>query len=168
MGLIRGLTAGSGAVETLGRAAQGIAEVFHPNATEGQRMGHAAQQAALAQLSEEFDMPARGWFDRCVDGLNRLPRPMLALGTLGLFVYAMVDPAGFARRMEGLAFVPDPLWWLLGAIVGFYFGARELHYVRRVPPTPRPAALHSSWHAADEETVAEVNPALGEWAAARD
>jgi hypothetical protein len=34
--------------------------------------------------------------------------------------------------MVGLAEVPEPLWWLLGAIVGFYFGARELHY-RRVP-----------------------------------
>jgi hypothetical protein len=26
--------------------------------------------------------------------------------------------------------VPEPLWWLLGAIVSFYFGARELHYQR--------------------------------------
>ena len=27
-------------------------------------------------------------------------------------------------RTQGLALVPDPLWWLLGAIVSFYFGAR--------------------------------------------
>jgi hypothetical protein len=27
-------------------------------------------------------------------------------------------------RMEGLALVPEPLWWLMGAIVSFYFGAR--------------------------------------------
>jgi hypothetical protein len=41
--------------------------------------------------------------------------------------------------MVGLAEVPEPLWWLLGAIVGFYFGARELHY-RRVPrAATRPA-----------------------------
>jgi len=26
--------------------------------------------------------------------------------------------------MAGLALVPEPLWWLLGAIVSFYFGAR--------------------------------------------
>jgi hypothetical protein len=58
----------------------------------------------------------------------------MALGTIGLFVFAMADPEGFAARMVGLAEVPEPLWWLLGAIVGFYFGARELHY-RRVPRT---------------------------------
>jgi len=26
--------------------------------------------------------------------------------------------------MQGLALVPEPLWWLLGAVVSFYFGAR--------------------------------------------
>ena len=55
---------------------------------------------------------------------------MLALGTLGLFVYAMAAPAGFSTRMQGLQLVPEPLWWLLGAIVSFYFGARELHHQR--------------------------------------
>ncbi|WP_422385854.1 3TM-type holin [Paracoccus tegillarcae] len=29
-----------------------------------------------------------------------------------------------------LSLVPEPLWWLLGAIVSFYFGAREAHYFR--------------------------------------
>jgi hypothetical protein len=32
--------------------------------------------------------------------------------------------------MQGLAYVPEPLWWLLGAVVSFYFGARELHHYR--------------------------------------
>lgn len=27
--------------------------------------------------------------------------------------------------MAGIALVPEPLWWLLGAIVSFYFGARH-------------------------------------------
>ena len=39
---------------------------------------------------------------------------------------------------RGLALVPEPLWWLLGAIVSFYFGARELHYQRdRARSSPR-------------------------------
>ena len=172
MGLMQGLVSGSGAVATLGRAAQGVAEVFLPNATEGQRLGHEAQKAALEQLSAEFALPKRGVFDRFVDGLNRLPRPMLALGTLGLFVYAMMEPLGFAARMQGLAYVPDPLWWLLGAIVGFYFGARELHYVRRPSAAPliaRPDPVQSSWHVDDEDDDAgAVNPALAEWNAARN
>ena len=36
--------------------------------------------------------------------------------------------------MEALALAPDELWWLLGAVVAFYFGARELHYARRRSP----------------------------------
>ena len=42
----------------------------------------------------------------------------------------MIDPEAFAKRMVGLNAVPEPLWWLLGAIVAFYFGARETHYFR--------------------------------------
>ena len=73
----------------------------------------------------EFAHPRHGKFDRFMDGLNRLPRPMLALGTLGLFVTAMINPLWFAERMQGIALVPEPLWWLLGVIVSFYFGARQ-------------------------------------------
>jgi hypothetical protein len=40
-------------------------------------------------------------------------------------VSAMANPAWFAARMQGLAAVPEPLWWLLGVIVSFYFGARH-------------------------------------------
>lgn len=72
-----------------------------------------------------------GRFDRIVDGLNRLPRPFLAFGALALFGYAMADPAGFTLRMKGLRTIPDPLWWILGAVVGFHFGAREAFYLRK-------------------------------------
>ena len=100
-------------------------EVFRPNA-EAEAVREAAQSAAsLAQFAAEFSQPKLGLFDRFIDGLNRLPRPMLALGTLGLFVSAMVDPVWFSQRMQGIALVPEPLWWLMGAIVSFYFGARH-------------------------------------------
>lgn len=100
-------------------------EVFRQNAeAAGVRDGRLSE-AALAQFAAEFAVPRRGWFDRTMDGVNRLPRPALAMGTLALFVAAMVDPVWFASRMEGIALVPEPLWWLLGAIVSFYFGARH-------------------------------------------
>jgi len=173
MGMMGGLARASGAVATLGRAAQGLSEVFVPNATQGQALAHAAQKAALEQLGAEFALPKRGLFDRVVDGLNRLPRPLLALGTLGLFVYAMAEPVGFAARMEGLGYVPDPLWWLLGAIVGFYFGAREFHYLRRpsvVGGGPRPGrGLFGLFRRSrpGRETRDEDNPALMDWRAGR-
>lgn len=100
-------------------------EVFRPNAEATEVRKAARHAAALSQFASEFQLERRGWFDRFVDGLNRLPRPMLALGTLGLFISAMTNPVWFAQRMQGIALVPEPLWWLMGAIVSFYFGARH-------------------------------------------
>jgi hypothetical protein len=108
-----------------GNVVRETAEVFRENA-EGRAVREARlSEAALAQFAAEFVVPKQGLFDRVIDGLNRLPRPALALGTLGLFVAAMVDPVWFAARMQGVALVPEPLWWLMGAIVSFYFGARH-------------------------------------------
>jgi len=99
-------------------------ETFRPNAeAEAQRTAE-FQAAALRQFGAEFSQQ-RGLFDRIIDGLNRLPRPAMALGVLFLIGSAMVDPIWFASRMQGVALVPEPLWWLLGAIVSFYFGARH-------------------------------------------
>jgi hypothetical protein len=94
-------------------------------------------------------------FDRFVDGLNRLPRPLLAFGCLALFAFAMIDPVGFARRMAGLKEVPEPLWWLLGGVVGFYFGAREAHHFRARTAPARPEGPTTP--------PAEANPALAAW-----
>lgn len=101
------------------------AQVFRENAENAGARHGALQSDTLAQFAAEFARPQSSPFDRLVDGLNRLPRPLLAFGTLGLFASAMVDPIWFASRMQGVALVPDPLWWLMGAIVSFYFGARH-------------------------------------------
>jgi hypothetical protein len=130
MGLIGKALGLSGAVSEFGAAVSDVAEVFVPNATKDMVLGHEAFAAVLAQYGAEFQAPRTGFFDRFVNGLNRLPRPALAIGTIGLFVYAMVSPEHFSVRMQGLAYVPEPLWWLLGAVVSFYFGAREMYHVR--------------------------------------
>ena len=148
-----------GLAREIGGAIAETAEVFTPNATKAMELGHEAYRAALSQYGVEFQNGGLTWFDRFVNGLNRLPRPALAIGTLGLFVFAMAAPQDFAARMEGLALVPDPLWWLLGAIVSFYFGARELHHVRRRQDRPAIAERPR----ADEDT----NPALEDWSLPR-
>ena len=158
-GLARALLTGGGAAE-LGRVGTGLAQVFRPDATRQMELGHEAFGAVQQAFAAEFQHARNGWFDRFVDGLNRLPRPVLALATPALFAYAMADPAGFAVRMRGLGEVPEPLWWLLGAVVAFYFGARETHYrrVTRVPAgespqTPAPAPTPAPGR----------NPALDAW-----
>ncbi|WP_372613559.1 holin family protein [Aquicoccus sp.] len=107
------------------RDLKSVAEVFRENAEAAGRRDSETRAKAMAQFGGEFALPRKGLFDRIIDGLNRLPRPALAFGTLGLFIAAMVDPVWFASRMQGIALVPEPLWWLLGAIVSFYFGARH-------------------------------------------
>jgi len=108
-----------------GNVIRETAEVFRENAENAAVREADRQSEALKQFASEFLFERKGWFDRFMDGINRLPRPALALGTLGLFISAMTDPAWFAARMQGLALVPEPLWWLLGVIVSFYFGARH-------------------------------------------
>lgn len=156
MGLIGSVLNAPGAVAALGDAAKGVAEVFVPSATKQMELSAQAQAAALKQFGDEFSNAATSGFDRLVNGLNRLPRPLLAFGTIGLFVYAMVDPPNFALRMVGLNAVPEPLWWLLGAVVAFYFGARETHYFRN-RPVSLPAGLSPATASSD------ANPALDDW-----
>ncbi len=128
-------------VTAVSNAATGVAEVFTPNSTRRMELDEQAYGQAMDQLQAEFGRAPSGWFDGLMNGLNRLPRPLLTLGTIGLFIYAMVEPVGFSQRMQGLALVPEPLWWLMGAIVSFYFGAREAHYFRgRVWPGTRVSA----------------------------
>lgn len=164
MGVIDKVLGGPGAIAALGEAAKGVAEVLTPSATRKMELSAEAQMAALRQLGEEYQHPALSWFDRLVNGLNRLPRPCLAFGTLGLFVYAMVDPEAFATRMVGLNAVPEPLWWLLGAIVAFYFGARETWYFRNRSVTA-PAAVPVTPSA---EAGTAANPALDDWRESRE
>jgi Holin of 3TMs, for gene-transfer release len=149
MGMMAGLLGAGGVVKD-------VAEVFTANATRRMELGAEAQAAAMTQFGAEFGVAPQGGFDRFVNGLNRLPRPMLAFGTLGLFGYAMVDPVSFTTRMVGLNAVPEPLWWLLGAVVGFYFGAREAHYFR-----VRPGAVVAP--AAANGPVADENAAVADW-----
>lgn len=130
MGLIGKLIGADKTAAELGRAAQRVSEVFVANKTERQEQEYLTKKYAMHQLGAEFSVQSLGWFDRMTNGLNRLPRPTMAFGTIGLFAYAMIDPEAFSVRMRGLALVPQPLWWLLSAIVSFYFGARELHYFR--------------------------------------
>ncbi len=150
------------------------AEVFMEN-REAEGVRDAAFRAAvLEQFAQEFTLPRRGLFDRMVDALNRLPRPALALGTLGLLISAMADPIWFAARMQGIALVPEPLWWLMGAIVSFYFGARHQakgqEFQRSLAETLSRAGQVTqnlrTLEALDAGADAvEANPALAEWRA---
>lgn len=176
MGLIGALTGalfGNGA-----NVIKDTAEVFMENTEAAAERDAGWRAAALAQFGAEFAQPKRGLFDRVMDAVNRLPRPALAIGTLGLFAAAMVDPVWFSARMQGIALVPEPLWWLMGAVVSFYFGARSQtkgeEFQRSIAETMARTnavmrnvealeALGGGGAAADGEDGGDDNPALEAW-----
>jgi hypothetical protein len=167
MGMRSLLGGGAAGAVALGQTVGTVAEVFRPNETRRMELGHDAYMSAHSSHTAKFAHARLGWFDGFVNGLNRLPRPMLAIGTLALFAYAMADPEGFARRMRGLAEVPEPLWWLLGAVVAFYFGAREAHHLRSHKPVMRSASTASATDVRSEAHSVTRNPALADWEASR-
>ncbi|WP_375257620.1 holin family protein [Citreimonas sp.] len=161
------------------------AEVFRVNAEAEAGRELDLQGQVLEQFGKEFRLADRSRFDQVMDALNRVPRPAMALGTIGLFVAAMIDPVWFAARMAGIALVPEPLWWLLAAIVSFYFGARHqakgqqfqrdlAHSIARVPQVIKTVrdveALRNVTPPepdAGVQDVDEPNAALADWRATR-
>ncbi|WP_375262413.1 holin family protein [Palleronia sp.] len=153
MGLVFGGGSGAGAIAE-------TAAIFRENAENRAVREVELRDGALEQFAAEFRHAEKGGFDRFMDGVNRIPRPAMAVGTLGLFVAAMVDPVWFASRMEGIALVPEPLWWLLGAIVSFYFGAR---HQAKGQEFQRAAAKTAALLTRAGSTDSVENRALEEW-----
>ena len=117
-------------------------------------------------------------FDRAMDALNRLPRPLMALGTLALIAAALIDPVWFSARMDALAQMPEALWWLIGAVISLFFGARYQTQGQQfqreiigalVPVTPvavttlRAATTGGDARLTLTAEVPAANPALTEW-----
>ena len=158
MGVMSGLS--------LGRAAR--------KAADGARDAQGAAPDLLRGLSEALEhlpVPERSalpaprpgsGYDRLVDALNRLPRPLMAFGTQALVLYALIDPSGFAARMAGLDAMPEALWWILGAVITAYFGAREAHHMRKTAET---VAVAQPAAAVAERRDSAANPALDDWRA---
>ena len=124
----------------------------------------------------------RAAYDRMMDALNRLPRPLMALGTLAILAAALIDPVWFAARMEALAAMPEPMWWLIGGVISLYFGARfqsteqafqreivaTIAQVPPVIPLPGPVTPLVATSGADADLTLRVeasgeNAALADW-----
>ena len=112
--------------------AKDLIEVFKENEENKGQRTHTERIAdaeinkeVLQQFAKEFHARnQRTWWDSLVDGLNRLPRPLLTFAIISMFVLAIVSPDYFLTISNGLSNIPDGYWTLLGVIVAFYFGGR--------------------------------------------
>ena len=113
----------------------------------------------------------RAAYDRLVDAVNRLPRPLMVLGSLALLASALVAPDWFAARMDALSDMPEALWWIIGAVLSLHFGARyQAHSqeFRREMATAAPVTLATASPGTDAGLVLDTldpgpNPALEAW-----
>lgn len=121
-----------GAITGFFQPAKELVEVFKPNAEKEAARQHVERLslgeqdlASLEQFAAEFQsIRTSTTWDSFIDGLNRLPRPLITLGILGLFVLAPADPIRFLEIARAYQIMPDGFWALLSIIIAFYFGGR--------------------------------------------
>ena len=119
----------------------------------------------------------RAAYDRLLDAVNRLPRPLMVLGSLALLGSALVAPDWFRARMDALADIPEALWWIIGAVLSLHFGARyqdrSQDFRREMATAVAPApAFATASPGTDADLVLRTldsgsNPALDAWRGAK-
>ena len=113
--------------------ARDVAEVFVENKEKKGQRSHDATMAGighdmevLKQFAAEFhEREKRTWWDSLIDGLNRLPRPLLTFAIIGFFVLTPLYPEKFLQIAKAYELMPTGYWALLSIIIGFYFGNKS-------------------------------------------
>jgi len=115
----------------VGGAVTDVAHVWKEDAEAGAQRRHAEtmavteqNMATLQQFAKDFSASHGGRWDSFVNGLNRLPRPLITFGILSMFVIAPLWPERFFLIAQGWQLIPEGAWALLGVVIAFYFGGR--------------------------------------------
>jgi len=157
-----------GGVTAVSKGVERIGGVFTENREARGQRHHEANMATMGQFAAEFvARKHRSHWDSFVDGLNRLPRPLITLSVLGLFVYAPYDPEKFALVASAYGLIPAGFWGLLSVIIAFYFGGRlSLHRQDfEVSKASIAAAkeLSAMQRSIDEDETSEENRVVKAW-----
>lgn len=110
----------------------GIIKTVAGDKTQQEDNRHNEAMAVHSGIGAEFGQQRenRTKWDSLVDGLNRLPRPLMAFGVIALMAWPAVDPVTFAAAMQGYALMPEWLGEIILAVVFTYFVARSVEKVR--------------------------------------
>lgn len=143
---------GGGALEGIARGASEVGRTFVGDRAQRDAQLSEETIAIINAFAAEFAAPKTTRWDSFVDGLNRLPRPLITLTVLGSFVWAPLDPVAFAETMRALALIPESLWEVFVMVLGFFFGGRIIeNSVRKWRVDPR--ALEVAREIAAERTA---------------
>ena len=134
-----------GGIQGIASAVTGVVEVFKPNSEKSAARQHEFRAGAQKQYGREFG--GRGLFNNLMDGINRIPRPAMALGVIWLLYQAMYKPVQFQEAMIGLALVPVELWSIIGIVITFYFGGKwQAKKIEAASPDQVAAVVQSIKH----------------------
>ena len=117
-----------GAAKALLPSIKDVAEVFVGNRKDRERNEFDEQIAIHKEQGDTFtyQVANRTYFDGFIDGINRLPRPLMTLGIIYLVILAVRDPSGFSVAMKALETVPVWLSTIITIIIVFWFGSRAI------------------------------------------
>lgn len=101
----------------------GLFKTVFGDKSESNSQTHNEQMAVYGQFGKEFGHSKTKW-DSFIDGLNRLPRPLMTYGIIALFVWCARDPLAFVVYAEALQAMPQQGWVILGIIITFWFGGK--------------------------------------------
>lgn len=132
---------GGNLVTGIGSTVEQVAGVFGVNKeAQAQRDYEASDRdtnalmSAQRQFAREFTEP-RNFFDSVINGLNRLPRPLMAFGAIALLIGPFINPIEYSASISALQLIPEYLWGIIGAVFAFYFGSRAWQEKRRMQVT---------------------------------
>jgi spore germination cell wall hydrolase CwlJ-like protein len=131
------LAGGAGeAVKAVGESVGAVVRPIWGDAAARDAARSDEYKAALDQFTAEFvARQQRTWWDSFVDGLNRLPRPLLTLGVVASPFLAWQYPKDAAQLAEVMGLLPDQVWWIYLTIVGFWFGGRPFEKLAKARMT---------------------------------
>jgi hypothetical protein len=92
-----------------------------------------ADKAAQEAFGKEFTYAVgkdRRPFDVFMDGVNRLPRPIIALGIIALFIWTCIEPERASKAFVAMALIPEAFWNIAMMVVAFFFTSRIIEKLR--------------------------------------
>ena len=87
----------------------------HRMSIEDMQAGDSSQASARGMQLRSHD----SWFDILIDGLNRLPRPIITFWVIGVLFGIVPIPVHWEM-------IPPMVWNVIWTVVTFWFGARMI------------------------------------------
>jgi hypothetical protein len=69
-------------------------------------------------------------FHRAMDKFNRLPRPVLLILIVSLFIWPIFNPEHFSQWAIAIGIVPDNMWYLIIIIITSWAGTKFMRDIK--------------------------------------